>query len=227
MSNSPRLGAPQVADASTTPGTDCNEQCAWLDQGAGSFAFKDRDATAPPGSPAEGDCYLVAGSPTGGWTGHAGDIAFYLNGAWEFIEAKEGMVAWISDEDIFVGFTGATWTAIGSSALRLIAFFATTAPTASEVLCLYVAADAFTIPANLSGTQVKVGTNPAATFAIDVQKNGSTIATISISTGGVVTLTTSGGTSKAIAVGDVVKFVAPGSADANIANLAVNVKGTL
>jgi hypothetical protein len=98
---------------------------------------------------------------------------------------------------------------------------------ASEVLCFYVAADAFTIPANMAGTQVNVGTNPAATFAIDVQKNGSTIGTISISTGGVATLTTTGGTSKSIAAGDVIKFVAPGSADATIANVAINVKGTL
>lgn len=111
--------------------------------------------------------------------------------------------------------------------LRTIAFFFTTAPTSSEVLALYVAVDAFTIPANMSGTQVKVGTNATATFAIDVQRNGVSIGTISIATSGVATLTTTSGTSKAIAIGDVLKFVAPSATDATIANVAVNVKGTL
>lgn len=111
--------------------------------------------------------------------------------------------------------------------LRLVAIFFTTAPTSSEVLGIYIAADDFTIAANMSGSQVSVGTNPAATFAIDVQKNGSTIATISISTAGAATLTTTSGTSKSIAAGDILKFVGPSPADATIANVAVNVKGTL
>lgn len=116
-------------------------------------------------------------------------------------------------------------TALGL--LRLVAFFFTTTPTGSEVLGIYIAADAFTIPANLSGTEVSVGTDPAATFAIDVQKNGSTIATISIATSGAPTLSTSGGTSKSISAGDVIKFVAPATPDTTIANVAVNLKGTL
>ena len=44
----------------------------------------DRDLAAPPGSPADGDTCLVAASPTGPWTGHAGEIAFCLDGAWRF-----------------------------------------------------------------------------------------------------------------------------------------------
>jgi hypothetical protein len=111
--------------------------------------------------------------------------------------------------------------------LRLIATFFTTAPTASEVLAIYIAVDAFTLAANLSGSQVSVGTNPAGTFAIDIQKNGSTIATISISTLGVATLTTSGGTAKSIAAGDIIKLVAPAGVDATIANVAITLKGTL
>ena len=39
------------------------------------LSVKDRDLAAPPGSPAEGDRYIVAASPTGAWAGHAGDIA--------------------------------------------------------------------------------------------------------------------------------------------------------
>lgn len=113
------------------------------------------------------------------------------------------------------------------SLLRLVAFFFTTTPSSSEVLALYSAVDAFTIPANMAGSQVKVGTNATSTFAIDVQQNGSSIGTISIGTSGTATLTTASGTSKSIAVGDVLKFVAPSSTDTTIANVAVNIKGTL
>jgi hypothetical protein len=111
--------------------------------------------------------------------------------------------------------------------LRIVPFFFTTTPASSEVMAIYVAVDAFTIPANMSGSQVKVGTNPAATFAMDVQQNGTSIGTISISTGGTPTFTTTSGTAKSIAAGDVLKFVAPSTADTTIANVAVNIKGTL
>ena len=40
--------------------------------------------TAPPSSPADGDCYIVATSPTGAWAGQANKIAFAYNG-WQFI----------------------------------------------------------------------------------------------------------------------------------------------
>jgi hypothetical protein len=111
--------------------------------------------------------------------------------------------------------------------LRIIPFFFTTTPTSSEVLAIYVAVDGFTIAANMSGSQVKVGTNATATFAIDVQQNGSSIGTISIATNGTVTLTTTSGASKSVAAGDVIKFIAPSTTDATIANVAVNIKGTL
>lgn len=107
-----------------------------------------------------------------------------------------------------------------------IGFFFTSVPTVSEVLLLHVAGAAFTIPANFSGgLQSSVGTNPTATFALDVQKNGSTIGTLSVSTGGVVTATTTSGTSKSIAAGDVIKIVAPSPVDATAANMAFTIIG--
>lgn len=52
----------------------------------------DDTLTAPPGgTPAEGDLYIVAASPTGAWTGQAGKLALWLNG-WRFIAPKGGLV---------------------------------------------------------------------------------------------------------------------------------------
>jgi hypothetical protein len=44
---------------------------------------------APPASPANGDRYLVAASPSGAWSGQAGKIAVYY-GSWAFYTPKRG-----------------------------------------------------------------------------------------------------------------------------------------
>lgn len=105
-------------------------------------------------------------------------------------------------------------------------FFFIAAANASEVLCLHVAAEPFTIPANFGSPNSlgSCGTNPAASFAIDVQRNGVTIGTITISTGGAFTFATTGGTAKAIAAGDVLKFVGPAS-PGTCTNVAITIRG--
>lgn len=40
--------------------------------------------TAPPGSPANADVYLVDSPATGTWTGEEGKVAIYHDGAWRF-----------------------------------------------------------------------------------------------------------------------------------------------
>lgn len=117
--------------------------------------------------------------------------------------------------------------------IQTVAFqILTTSPAASEVLCLYPVNRAFTLRAGLAGTIASITTNPTATFDIDVQRQVnnagafSSIGTISVSTGGVVTLTTTSGTSKAIAVNDVLKFVGDATGDTTFLG-AFNVIGDL
>jgi hypothetical protein len=110
----PRLGAPELVSGQATPETTVNEQIRYIESGAGHFIFKDRDLATPPGSPADGDCYLVAASPTGAWSGKAAKIAFYVNTAWVFITAIEGFTAWINDENVFVGYDGAAWSTLST-----------------------------------------------------------------------------------------------------------------
>lgn len=84
-----------------------------------------------------------------------------------------------------------------------------------------------TFAANFSGSVGHVGTNPDATFAIDVQDDGVSIGTISISTGGVFTFTTSGGTAKTVASGSRIEFYAPTNspAEETIADIAATLLG--
>lgn len=68
-----------------------------------------RDVTAPPGSPAQGDRYLVPAGATGGWAGHDGEIAVYDLNAWVFQAPVAGWVARVLSEDAQVRFDGSDW----------------------------------------------------------------------------------------------------------------------
>src|SRR5690349_16467734 len=110
----PRLGAPELVTSQTNKEETVNEQIRTVEAAAGGWAFKDRDLSTPPGSPADGDTYLVKATGTGAWTGKDGKIAYFLNTAWIFITPIEGFTAWVNDEDVFVGFDGAAWNTIGT-----------------------------------------------------------------------------------------------------------------
>lgn len=66
-----------------------------------------------------------------------------------------------------------------------------------------------TFPANLEGSQAAVETAPSATYAVDVQLNGVSTATISYADTGVPTLTTASGATFDCVAGDVLKFIGP------------------
>ena len=51
----------------------------------------DKDLASPPGSPGEGARYIVAASPTGAWSGQAGKIAAFQDGAWAFYAPAGGL----------------------------------------------------------------------------------------------------------------------------------------
>lgn len=73
----------------------------------------DRDLTAPPGTPADGDAYIVAASATGAWTGHDGEVAVWdANAAsWAFYAPSVGWTAYIEDEDVKSTYKVAGWSA--------------------------------------------------------------------------------------------------------------------
>ena len=68
-----------------------------------------RNLATPPTSPAQGDRYLVASGGSGDWAGQSGKIAFYENGAWQFIAPIVGWTAWVVSEQTLASFTGTAW----------------------------------------------------------------------------------------------------------------------
>ena len=49
------------------------------------------EAAAPPATPANGECWLVASAATGEWAGEDGKLACRQSGAWLFVSPSEGM----------------------------------------------------------------------------------------------------------------------------------------
>jgi hypothetical protein len=108
----PRLGAPELVTSQANKEETVNEAVRYVEAGAGHFIFIDRGLNTPPGSPVDGDCYLVGGSPTGVWASNANDIAVRINTAWAFINVIEGFTAWVNDENVLIGYDGAAWNTI-------------------------------------------------------------------------------------------------------------------
>lgn len=68
----------------------------------------------PPGSPADGDQYIVASGATDAWTGQDGKFSAYQDGAWRFRAPKTGWRAYIvTKESVFV-YNGSAWVPITS-----------------------------------------------------------------------------------------------------------------
>lgn len=100
-------------------------------------------------------------------------------------------------------------------------------PTASAKVLRVPIARAVTFPGNFSGSYFAASANATATTVFDVQKNGSSIGSISIAAGGTVaTFTTTSGTAKTFAAGDVLAIIAPATPDATLADPGFVLAGT-
>lgn len=108
----PNLKLPYILAAQAQKHVTHNEAIRALDALLQLTAL-DRGLAAPPGSPADGDRYIVAAGASGAWAGKTAHIAAFQDGAWAFYPPEEGWVAWVADEDIAVVFDGSGWTALG------------------------------------------------------------------------------------------------------------------
>jgi hypothetical protein len=152
----PNLGLPYILAAQSQKHVTHNEAIRALDAIV-QLSVLDRDLAAPPGSPANGARYIVAASPTGAWSGHAGDIAAYQDGAWAFYDPVEGFIAWVADEDAAVVWNGSAWTALttGSGGAGSFSTVGVNA-TADATNKLAVAAAATLLNHNGAGHQLKI-----------------------------------------------------------------------
>lgn len=118
----PDFGIPELAQAQATPEITHNEAIVRLQL---SFCgVIDKDLTAPPGAPTEGDAYLInTAAPTGAWAGRGYCLTIYWGGAWRFLPdvtsagtpivmgaRQEGLRTYVQDEDKTYRWNGAAWS---------------------------------------------------------------------------------------------------------------------
>ena len=104
----PRTGAPLLAAAQAQKHVTHNEARYQLDALL-CARFIDRDLSAPPSSPADGDTYLVKSTGTGAWAGQDGKIAYCADGNWRFYAPFAGLVAYVSDEAAIIVYDAGSW----------------------------------------------------------------------------------------------------------------------
>lgn len=104
MTVSPRLSIPLLDDAQSGKVEQANRAFRHIEAMLAANPL-DRNLTAPPGSPTDGDCYIVGASATGEWSSHDGDLAYYRNGAWQFQTPTSGMTAHIDDEKVLMAYS--------------------------------------------------------------------------------------------------------------------------
>lgn len=73
------------------------------------YIAKDKDLATPPVSPAIGDTYIVAASPTGAWSGHATHIAIWNGSTWDFYTPIKGWRFYVDDELVYYRFNDSAW----------------------------------------------------------------------------------------------------------------------
>ncbi|CAA2101474.1 hypothetical protein MBUL_01194 [Methylobacterium bullatum] len=109
------LALPLIAAAQAGKHVTHNEALIVLDRLV-QLACLDKDLTAPPPSPTEGDRYLVAAAaPTGAWTGLSGHIVHFHDGVWNGLAPRAGWLAYLADEDAFYRFDGTAWTGLAAT----------------------------------------------------------------------------------------------------------------
>lgn len=95
----PILQLDELAAAQSQPEIIVNAAFRWLECFCQLSVISQVIGT-PPGSPADGDTYIVAAGATGTWSGHDGQIALYMGTAWAFRSAPDGAIAYVQSEGV-------------------------------------------------------------------------------------------------------------------------------
>lgn len=131
MTTTPKFGIPLISGQQNQPEVTHNQMVVVMQALAGGAIA---EQNAPPGSPTEGDCYIVGAIPTGAWSGHAHAIAIYFGG-WLFVPgfdndgviipmtaAQNGLSIFNNDTTELWAWQTSSWIVVtgGTGASRLI-----------------------------------------------------------------------------------------------------------
>lgn len=109
-----RLALPLIAAGQAQKHVPVNEALSRLDLMVQASALS-RAGAVPPRDASEGDVYIVGADADGDWLNRSGALAISRGGAWEFLTAAEGFLAWVGDEQALCVFSGGTWRPASSA----------------------------------------------------------------------------------------------------------------
>jgi hypothetical protein len=120
MTATPRLAAPYIVQSQSQKEVTHNDALNLFDALV-QPAVEDKDLTAPPGSPAEGQVWIVGSGASGDWAGQDGALAQYIGGAWAFRAPAEGWSVWLKDEGLETRYDGSAWVVgvVAASAVEI------------------------------------------------------------------------------------------------------------
>jgi hypothetical protein len=118
MTDTANLGLPCIDAAQAQKHLTHNEALRVLDTLV-QLAVLDRDLSAPPGSPGEGQRWIVKATGTGTWAGHDSQVAAWQDGGWQFSTPQVGWLAYVIDEGAIVTWSGSTWIDVLSTITAL------------------------------------------------------------------------------------------------------------
>jgi len=108
MTDTPRLSLPVIEAAQAQKHVTHNEALTLLDC-LTQLAVESRTLAAPPGSAADGTCYIPATGASGAWTGFDNQLALYSGGGWLRIAPVSGLKAWLKDERLTLTYEDGVW----------------------------------------------------------------------------------------------------------------------
>jgi hypothetical protein len=104
----PVLGLTFVSQGQAQKEVTLNSDLTILDALA-QISVLSRAVTSPPGSPAEGDRYIIPTGASGAWTGLTNKVAAYQNGTWNYYTPGVGWIAYVQDERALATYADSVW----------------------------------------------------------------------------------------------------------------------
>ena len=91
----PNLSLPELVASQSQPHVPLNAALRRLDALVQLTVIS--ISNAPPGSPSDGDRYIVGSSPSGAWVGHESDVAAYIGTGWAYFTPAAGWLAFVQN----------------------------------------------------------------------------------------------------------------------------------
>lgn len=114
MSNSFHLALPFVEAAQAQKHVTVNEAIRRVDALL-HLSVVSRALSLPPAEPVEGARYIVGGAAQGAWSGHEGEVAALIDGAWTFFTPRAGWRAFDEQTGVLLVHDGANWSPVSGA----------------------------------------------------------------------------------------------------------------